>query len=60
MEAATFFDEKTVPIFKYINHGEKMSLPSDKEFEEYVLKATNYKIALLRLTTQEMLSQKKQ
>ena len=60
MEAAAFFDEKTVPVFKYITQGDKMSLPNDKEFEEYLIKATNYKIALLRLTTQEMLSQKRQ
>lgn len=59
MEAAAFFDEKTVPVFNYITQGDKMSLPNDKDFEEYLIKATNYKIALLRLTTQEMLSQKK-
>lgn len=59
MEAANYFDEKTVPVFNFINQGKKISLPDDKDFEEYMIKATNYKIALLRLTTQEMLSQKK-
>lgn len=51
LEAASFFDERTDPVFK----GEKISLPDDKEFEEYMIKATNYKIKLLRITTREML-----
>ena len=31
---------------------------TDKEFEEYMLKATRYKVELLRIATQEILAMK--
>lgn len=55
MEAAYFFDEATIPVYDILNKKEGTKILNDKEFEEYMLKATKYKIALLRIATQEML-----
>ena len=55
METACFFDEATIPVYDILNKNEGTKILNDKEFEEYMLKATKYKIALLRIATQEIL-----
>ena len=54
--AAHFFDTKANPVFSLAHDGKDMQFLSDKEFEEYLLKATRYKTGLLRIVTQEMLA----
>ena len=58
-EAAHYFDAKANPVFSLAYDGKEMQFLSDKEFEEYMLKATRYKAGLLRIATQEMLAMKK-
>ena len=55
-EAAHYFDAKANPVFSLVHDGKEMQFLSDKEFEEYLLKATRYKTGLLRIVTQEMLA----
>ena len=56
--AAHYFDTRTNPVFDYFYDGKEIQYFNDKEFEEYVLKATRYKVELLRITTQELLAMK--
>lgn len=57
-EAALYFDAKANPIFDYYYDGKEMQHLSDKDFEEYMLKATRYKADLLRIATRELLAMK--
>ena len=57
-EAAHYFDAKANPVFSLAYDGKKMQFLSDKEFEDYLVKATRYKAGLLRIATQEMLAMK--
>lgn len=54
-EAARYFDLKANPVFALAYDGKPMLFLGDKEFEEYMLKATRYKAGLLKIATQEML-----
>ena len=56
--AAHYFDTRTNPVFDYFYDGKEIQYFNDKEFEEYVLKATRYKVELLRIATQELLAMK--
>ena len=56
MEAAAFFDKYSVPINDFSKKGSDIIIPDDKDFEEYMLKANEYKVALLRIATKEMLA----
>ena len=57
-EAAHYFDAKTNPVFSLAYDGKDMQFLNDKEFEDYLIKATRYKAGLLRIATQEMLAMK--
>ena len=57
-EAAHYFDAKANPVFSLAYDGKEMQFLSDKEFEDYLVKATRYKAGLLRIATQEMLAMK--
>ncbi len=57
-EAAHYFDAKANPVFSLAYDGKEMQSLSDKEFEDYLVKATRYKAGLLRIATQEMLAMK--
>ena len=57
-EAALYFDAKAIPVFDYYYDGKGIQHLSDKEFEDYMLKATRYKADLLRIATQELLAMK--
>ena len=56
--AAHYFDAKANPVFSLAYDGKEMQFLSDKEFEDYLVKATRYKAGLLRIATQEMLAMK--
>lgn len=56
IEIASYFDEKTIPVMNYFSEGTKIQFLSNADFEEYMLQATKYKAALLRIVTQEMLA----
>ena len=58
-EAALYFDSKANPVFSLAYDGKDMPFLNDKEFEDYLVKATRYKAGLLRIATQEMLAMKK-
>ena len=55
-EAAIYFDSRANPVFSHAYDGEEMQYLSDKELEDYLVKATKYKAGLLRIATQEMLA----
>ena len=57
-EAAHYFDAKADPVISLAYDGKEMQFLSDKEFEDYLVKATRYKASLLRIATQEMLAMK--
>ena len=57
-EAAHYFDAKANPVFSLAYDGKEMQFLSDKEFEDYLIKATRYKAGLLRIATHEMLAMK--
>ena len=57
-EAALYFDAKADPVINLAYDGKEMQFLSDKEFEDYLVKATRYKAGLLRIATQEMLAMK--
>ena len=57
-EAAHYFDAKANPVFSLAYDGKEMQFLSDKEFEDYLVKATRYKAGLLRIATQEILALK--
>ena len=57
-EVAHYFDARTNPVFDYYYDGKEIQYLSDKEFEEYMLKAARYKADLLRIATQELLVMK--
>ena len=57
-EAALYFDSKANPVFSLTYDGKDMPFLNDKEFEDYLVKATRYKASLLRIATQEMLAMK--
>ena len=57
-EAALYFDARTNSVFDYYYDGKEIRYLSDKDFEEYMLKATRYKADLLRIATREILSLK--
>ena len=57
-EAAHYFDAKANPVFSLAYDGKDMPFLNDKEFEDYLVKATRYKAGLLRIATQEMLAMK--
>lgn len=57
-EAAHYFDAKANPVFSLAYDGKEMQFLSDKEFEDYLVKATRYEAGLLRIATQEMLAMK--
>lgn len=57
-EAALYFDAKANPVFDYYYDGKGIQNLIDKEFEDYMLKATRYKADLLRIATQELLAMK--
>ena len=57
-EAAHYFDAKANPVFSLAYDGKEMPFLSDKEFEDYLIKATRYKAGLLRIATQEILALK--
>ena len=57
-EVAHYFDARTNPVFDYYYDGKEIQHLSDKDFEEYMLKATRYKVELLRIATQELLAMK--
>lgn len=56
IEIASYFDEKAIPVMNYFSEGTKIRFLSDTDFEEYMLRATNYKTALLRIAKQEILA----
>lgn len=53
-EAAHYFDAKANPVFSLAYDGKEMPFLSDKEFEDYLIKATRYKAGLLEIATKEM------
>ena len=57
-EAALYFDSKANPVFSLAYDGKDMPFLNDKEFEDYLVKATRYKAGLLRIATLEMLAMK--
>ena len=57
-EAAHYFDAKADPVISLAYDGKDMPFLNDKEFEDYLVKATRYKAGLLRIATQEMLAMK--
>lgn len=57
-EAALYFDAKANLVFDCYYDNKEMQHLSDKEFEEYMLKATRYKVGLLRIATQKMQAMK--
>lgn len=57
-EAAHYFDAKANPVFSLAYDGKEMPFLIDKEFGDYLVKATRYKAGLLRIVTQEMLAMK--
>ena len=56
--AALYFDARTNSVFDYYYDGKEIQYLSDKEFEDYMMKATRYKADLLRIATQELLAMK--
>ena len=50
-EFAKFVDTKSSDIFKTIKDQEKIRVMSDDEYEKWMIKATRYKVDMLRLTT---------
>ena len=50
-EFAKFVDTQSSAIFKTIKNQEKISVMSDDEYEKWIIKATRYKVDMLRLTT---------
>lgn len=50
-EFAKFVDTQSSAIFKTIKSQEKISVMSDDEYEKWMIKATRYKVDMLRLTT---------
>lgn len=56
IEMAYYFDNKTKPVFESITKGKRVIIPSDRDFDDYILQTTKYKVALLRIATDEMLS----
>ena len=57
-EAALYFDAKANSVFLCHRSNNQIQSLSDKEFEEYLLRATDYKAGLLKIATQEMLAMK--
>jgi hypothetical protein len=57
-EAALYFDARANLVFDYYYDGKEMQYLTDKEFEDYMLKATRYKADLLRIATKELLAMK--
>ena len=51
IEFAKFVDTQSSAIFKTIKSQEKISVMSDDEYEKWMIKATRYKVDMLRLTT---------
>lgn len=50
-EFAKFVDTQSSAIFKTIKSQEKIRVMSDDEYEKWMIKATRYKVDMLRLTT---------
>lgn len=50
-EFAKFVDTQSSAIFKTIKNQEKIRVMSDDEYEKWMIKATRYKVDMLRLTT---------
>lgn len=54
IEAANYFDSMSQPIYKAFKSNDRIAIPEDSEFEEYMIKATNYKVVLLRIISNEI------
>ena len=50
-EFAKFVDSQSSAIFKTIKDQEKIRVMSDDEYEKWMIKATRYKVDMLKLTT---------
>ena len=50
-EFAKFVDTQSSAIFKTIKDQEKIRVMSDDEHEKWMIKATRYKVDMLKLTT---------
>lgn len=50
-EFAKFVDSQSSVIFKTIKDQEKIRMMSDDEYEKWMIKATRYKVDMLKLTT---------
>ena len=48
---AKFVDSQSSKIFRTIKHNEKIEVMNDEDHEKWLIKATQYKIDMLRLTT---------
>ena len=57
-EVAHYFDARTNSVFDFYHVSKEIQYLSDKDFEEYMLKATRYKADLLRIATRGILSLK--
>lgn len=51
VEFAKFVDSQSTPIFNATEDKKKIDVMSDEEHEKWLIKATQYKIDMLRLTT---------
>jgi len=54
-EVAHYFDARTNSVFDFYHDSKEIQYLSDKDFEEYMLKATRYKADLLRIATRGIL-----
>lgn len=59
LEAARFFDEYANPIRRAYRAGEEVKPMSDEQYKDYFKKATMYKVAILRMTTDEIKKMKR-
>lgn len=57
-EVAHYFDARTNSVFVFYHVSKEIQYLSDKDFEEYMLKATRYKADLMRIATRGILSLK--
>ena len=54
VEAANYFDSKSQPIYNALKSSKRIIIPTDKEFEEHMVKATDYKVILLNIISNKI------
>ena len=54
VEAANYFDSKSQPIYNALKSSKRIIIPTDKEYEEHMVKATDYKVILLNIISNKI------